>query len=90
MRGGKAGGDNGVGADRDGKGQYPLASAPSMYNLIHNLFSPLNSPQTLYKHDHRERGSSLASVTMTKSWDIMRSRNWLWVRQRGLEWNEEG
>ena len=59
-RGGKAGGDNGVGADRDGKGQYPLASAPSVYNLIHDLFSPLNSPQTLYEHDHREKGPIFA------------------------------
>ena len=36
--------------------QYPLASVPSPYNLIHNLFSPLNSPQTLYEQDHHEKG----------------------------------
>ena len=52
------GGDNEPGDDRDGRGQYPLASVSSMYNLIHNLFSTLNIPQTLYEHDITKRGRS--------------------------------
>ena len=59
-RGGKAGADNQLGDDGDGKGQYPLASVASMYNLIHNLFSALNIPQTLYEHDHHEKGRFFA------------------------------
>ena len=58
-----------------------------MYNLIHNLFSPLNSPQTLYKHDHRERGSSLASATMTKSWHHEEQELVVGASARiGMEW----
>ena len=42
------GGDNELGDNRDGKGQYPLASVSSVSNLIHNLFSTLNIPHSAH------------------------------------------
>ena len=54
------GGDSELGDSGDEKGQYPLAPVLSMYNLIRDLFSALNIPQTLYEHDHREKGRIFA------------------------------
>ena len=54
------GGDSELGDSGDEKGQYPLAPVLSMYNLIRDLFSALNIPQTLCEHDHREKGRIFA------------------------------